>query len=105
MPDFRLPFSGNVTQAINPWQWMLSAVGSQFGLVNINLGKSADPAVEQRILEDVGTYGRQIGRLGDALRVLIDRLPPDAREEPAIKAVLRQLDDVEEIKHRRHRPA
>lgn len=90
MPDFRLPLSGDVTQAINPWNWMLNAMGNQYGLVNINLGKSADPELEQRILEDVGSYGRQIGRMGDALEVLLAHLPRDAKlshaERDAIEA-------------------
>ena len=71
MPNFRLPLSGDVTQAINPWNWMLNSVGSQFGLVNINLGKSADPPLEAQILEEVGSYGRQLGRIGDVLGVLL----------------------------------
>lgn len=41
MPNFNLPLSGAVTQTINPWTWLVNSVGSQFGLVNINLGKSS----------------------------------------------------------------
>src|SRR5208282_6154236 len=71
MPDVRLPFSGNVTQSINPWTWSFSPMGSQFGLINVNVGQSSDPDTELQILEDVGSYGRQIGRIGDALAVLL----------------------------------
>jgi len=46
MPDVRLPFSGNVTQSINPWSWSFSPTGSQFGLINVNLGQSSDPGAE-----------------------------------------------------------
>ena len=53
MSDLRLPLSGAVTQTINPWTWLFSSVGSQYGLVNINLGNAGDPALEQRILDDV----------------------------------------------------
>jgi len=60
-PDFRFPLSGNVDQTINPWTWFFRGI-NQFGLININLGSSADPDLEQQILEDVGSYGRQIGR-------------------------------------------
>ena len=39
----RLPLSGDVTQAINPWSWTFGSASSQVGLVNINLGRSSDP--------------------------------------------------------------
>jgi len=76
MPEFRLPLSGDVTQAINPWFDMFKAFGSQFGLININLGRSPAPEIEQKVLEEVGSYGRQLGRMGDALNVLIEKLEP-----------------------------
>ena len=103
MPDFRLPLSGDVTQAINPWTWFLHAAGSQIGLVNINLGKSSDPVLERCIIEDVGTYGRQIGQIGDALRVLLDhadlkKLSPS--DKLAIDTLRGQLGEVDRIKHK-----
>ncbi|MBD8877607.1 hypothetical protein [Roseibium polysiphoniae] len=76
MPEFRLPLSGDVTQAINPWFDMFKAFGSQFGLININLGRSPAPEIEQKVLQEVGSYGRQLGRMGDALNVLIEKLEP-----------------------------
>lgn len=42
-------------------------------MININLGQSSDPDVEQEVLSDVGTQGKQIGRIGDALTVLLRR--------------------------------
>ena len=33
MPDFKLPLSGDVVQAINPWNWFFRSEGGQFGLV------------------------------------------------------------------------
>jgi hypothetical protein len=103
MPEFRMPLSGDVSQIINPFLLFFRAIGSQFGLININLGKSADPDIEQRILEDVGSYGRQIGRIGDALRVLLDHAAqsdPRLADEPAIKTLRCQLDEVERLKTR-----
>jgi hypothetical protein len=104
MPNFRLPLSGDVTQTINPWNWFFNPVGSQFGLINIDLGKSSDPALEQQILSDVGSYGRQIGQIGDALRVLIkhsnlDNL--DVEDKRAINALLFQLDEIDRLKAKR----
>lgn len=98
-PMFRLPLSGAVTQSILPWTFDWSR--SQFSLFSVNLGRSAAPEVESQILEEVGSYGRQIGRLGEALEVLIKRLPreglsPD--ELAAIEDFSAQLREVEQIK-------
>src|SRR5947208_15834719 len=76
MPAFRLPLSGNVTQSINPWNWFFNPVGSQVGLINIELGRSSNPAVEQEVLDEVASYGKQLGRIEDALMVLLDRFRP-----------------------------
>lgn len=73
MPVFRLPLSGNVTQSINPWNWIFNPTGGQFGLVNISLGRSSNPAVEEEVLSDVASYGKQLGRIEDALLLLIGR--------------------------------
>ena len=104
MPNFRLPLSGDVTQTINPWTWFFRTVGSQFGLININLGKSSDPVLEEQILNDVGSYGRQIGQIGDALRVLVDHVKLDGlkpEEVRALKALRYQLDEVDRLKSKR----
>lgn len=104
MPNFHLPLSGDVSQTINPWNWFMKTVGGQFGLININLGKSADPELEEQILNDVGTYGRQIGQIGDALAVLIkhaklSNLSEDDRR--ALTALQFQLDEIARLKARR----
>ena len=44
-------------QAINPWTFYQE--GTQFGFININLGQTPHPEVEQAILNDVGSYGRR----------------------------------------------
>lgn len=56
-------------QAINPWSFYQQ--GAQLGFVNINLGQTPHPEIEQKVLDEVGSYGRQLGRIGDALEVLI----------------------------------
>lgn len=101
MPDFKLPLSGDVIQAINPWNWVFQPQGGQYGLVNINLGKSANPALEQRILDEVGSYGRQLGRMGEALEVLLDHLKLDkldAAERKAIDDFKFQMEQVKRVK-------
>jgi hypothetical protein len=113
MPDFHLPLSGNIaqsispTQSINPWTLLFNPVNSLFGLINVNLGSSGDPQTEQAILDDVGSYGRQLGRIGDALRVLIDHVAADSlnpTEKAAIDALRLQLDEVDREKARRSVP-
>ena len=104
MPTFRLPLSGDVTQTINPWNWFVNMLGNQFGLININLGKSSDPQLEEQILNDVGSYGRQIGQIGDALQVLIrhaNLTSLSTDEQRALNALQFQLDEVNRIKYKR----
>jgi hypothetical protein len=66
----QFPFSGDVTQAINPWTWWLRLM-SQIGFININLTKSSDPEMERRITENVAGYGKQLGRVIEVLDALI----------------------------------
>lgn len=102
MPVFRLPLSGNVTQSINPWTWVFNPMGSQVGLINISLGKSSDPAVEEEILNDVASYGKQLGRIEEALLVLLDHFRPERRltteEEKAISDLRTLIQEVTAVK-------
>lgn len=107
MPQFRLPLSGDVNQAINPWQWFFKSVGGQFGLVNVNLGRSSDPELESQILDEVGSYGRQLGRVGDVLAILLKNAKAaDYSEDEwqAISAFRQQLADIRNLKARRAEP-
>jgi hypothetical protein len=45
----------------------------QFHLFNVNLGTSSNPAVEQAALKKVGSYGRQIGHLAEALELIVKK--------------------------------
>jgi len=47
-----------------------------FHLFNVNLGASSNAAVEQEALEKVGSYGRQIGHLAEALELIVGKLLP-----------------------------
>jgi len=98
-----MPLSGNVNQSILPWRWMFDWVGNQFSLFTINLGRSSAPEVESQILDEVGSYGRQLGRLGEAVEVLIRRLPRDQLTEPereAIEAFSVQMREIRAVKQR-----
>jgi hypothetical protein len=108
MPAFRLPLSGNVTQSINLWTWFFNPVGSQVGLVNIELGQSSNPAVEEEILSDAASYGKQLGRIEDALSVLLAHFRPErpltADEEAALDALKSIVEDIAAVKAK-HRSA
>ncbi len=74
VPVLQMPLSGDVAQTINPWTWWNQAVnqlGGQFGLININTMASGDGALEQEIVQNVASYGKQLGRMMDVLSVLI----------------------------------
>jgi hypothetical protein len=99
-----MPLSGSVDQVIDPWTLMLRMMGNQFGLININLGKSSDPDLEKEIIQDVGTYGKQLGQIGDALQVLIDHIKLDKLtigEKRAISALQFQLAEIDRLKAKR----
>lgn len=104
MTDSKFQFSvapEKLWQAINPWTFMNQ--GAQFGLVNVNLGQTPRPDIEQKVLDEVGSYGRQLGRIGDALEVLIDHVKLDglSREEADALAILKgQLAEVRKVKQR-----
>jgi hypothetical protein len=107
MPIFKLPLSGDVVQSINPFTAFMT--GGQFGLVNINLGQSSEPAVEQDVLSDVASYGKQLGRIGDALIVLLNhfhpREPLSEKETAAIEALKEMLEKIATVKEGHSRPS
>jgi hypothetical protein len=72
-------------------------------LFNIDLGQTPSPQTERTILNDVGSYGRQIGHIGDALEVILDHLKLkdlEPAEKDAIDILRGQLAQVRRIKAR-----
>jgi hypothetical protein len=73
------------------WNWPLSgAVTMPITMpgITVNLGGSGNPAQEQDMLDHVGSYGRQIGWLCDALDVLlkkVDKKPLTKKDEEALE--------------------
>ena len=96
MADFKLALApSQLTQTINPWTWTMGNVS----LFTVNLGKSGAPSVEARILDEVGSYGRQLGRLGEALAVVVDWAEKQGLpEHPALAALKLQLEHVDVIR-------
>ncbi len=102
MPSIRLPLSGDVSQVINPTTWTTNA--GQIGFFNVDLGSSGDPDVERAVISDVGSYGRQLGRLGDVVGILlkhIDRTKLSKEEHAQIGDFEAQLRAVNRVKQRR----
>lgn len=107
MATLKLPLAGDVVQAI--WTAFLSPFNNQIGLININLGRSSAPEVEEQVLREVGSYGKQLGRVGDALVVLLTHFKPETPltedEKKAIAALRVMLDEIADIKERHERQA
>jgi hypothetical protein len=98
------PGSGGVAQNILPWNWIANFAGSRFSWFTVNLGRSSAPEVEAEILENVGSYGRQLGRISDVLEVLVARLPRDTlteHERAAVEDFSSQMREIKRIKEKR----
>ena len=93
------PLGGAVTQAFEFWTNWFENVG-QIGFINIDLGRTEEPELERRILRDVGSYGRQIGRMSEALEVLIEQAKLDRTKlsDAQIAALHDFQEMVEEVK-------
>jgi hypothetical protein len=76
-------------QSINP--------GWSFGTITINEQNSSAPQTEQAILAQE-SYGRQIGKLLDAVSALVEA-QPDARTNKAYADILALRGKVDRIKH------
>ena len=88
-------------QSINPWTFYQQ--GAQFGFVNIDLGQTPHPETEQAILDEVGSYGRQLGRIGDALEILLKHVKLDdlsASERDTLDVLRGQLAAIRQVKQR-----
>ena len=100
----------NLWQAINPWSfaWDQTFRGDQLGLINISIGDTKHPEVEREILDEVGSYGRQLGHLGDALEVLIDHFDQSVLGQPekdALAILKGELAEIRKVKRRALSPA
>jgi hypothetical protein len=92
MTDFNLPLSGPVIQTF-PWT----------NYFTINLGESSDPSIEADALS-VASYGKQLGRIGEALIVIlkhIDLGDLSREEKDAIRDLKSMLNEIanKKVKH------
>lgn len=106
MATLKLPLSGDVMQSI--WTAFLSPFNNKIGFINIDMGRSTAPEVEEEVLAEVGSYGKQLGRISDALTVLLahfhPREPLTQDEQDAIAALRIMLNEIADIKSRHKRP-
>ncbi len=89
MTDFNLPLSGPVTQSF-PWT----------NYFTINLGQSSNPTVEKEALS-VASYGKQLGRIGEALIVLLKHVELrglSQDEQDAIRDLKAMLNEIADRK-------
>jgi hypothetical protein len=98
------PFSGGVAQNILPWNWFNNFTGNRFSWFTVNLGRSSAPEVESDILDNVGSYGRQLGRIGEVLEVLVNKLPRDTLTPDELAAVEDFNAQMREIKRIKEKP-
>jgi len=97
---FQISLAPNqLLQAINPWTF--NQQGAQFGFINMDLGAAGESDVERKLLAQVGSYGRQLGRIGDALAVILKHvklgdLKPE--EQDALDVLKGQLAAVRQVK-------
>lgn len=75
-----LPWSGDVAQRIAP-QLALDAITGQAG----------DRALEQRVLAEVASYGRQLALIHDLLLDLAGQLPPTGAAGQAARERLAEI--------------
>lgn len=96
MPDFKLALApSQLTQTINPWSWTFGNAS----LFTINLGTSAAPGVETRVLSEVGSYGRQLGRIGEALAAVVAWAESQGMPETkALQELRLQLEHIDIIR-------
>lgn len=87
-----------LNQPILPWTWFQNATLSG---VTVNIGATPRPDTERAILDEVGSYGRQLGRIGDALEVLVkhfDRATLTPAEDDALTVLLGQIAAIRGVK-------
>jgi hypothetical protein len=97
---FRLPNApgGIPTVSFAPERlWQPVNPGWTFGNVTINSTNSSAPDVEQAVVSHY-SYGKQIGRMMDALQVLVKALPVASKNAPAIKEFESLAADVNKTK-------
>jgi hypothetical protein len=87
----------SLDQVINPW-----TANIFYGPVTYQTMNAGDAALEKTIVERVASYGRQLGRTMDALRVLAKAALPSAAgdDEKALQDFLKLVGEIDAEKKR-----
>ncbi|WP_083745412.1 hypothetical protein [Variovorax sp. KK3] len=86
------------------WPWQAGApqfldqqINPGWSVFNITYNNSSAPAIERDVLQQ-HSYGRQIGRVMDAVSVLVEQLPAAAKRDKRVAEFIALAKDVERIK-------
>jgi len=99
-------FALDTIGSYNPVTSWLSGAMSQIGFINISNMSSGDSDLEKSIIREVGSYGRQLGRITEALQAVCNHLDYTnwgSDEQQAVKDFIRMADDIQAHK-RKHQP-
>jgi hypothetical protein len=91
-----------------PWppaapQSLVQPINPGWSLINVTNNNSSAPAIERDVLQQ-HSYGRQIGRLMDALSVLVERLPASEKDDQRIEDFVALAKEVAQIKENARLP-
>lgn len=81
-PIFRAPFSGDVTQEIAPRLFSPDIQGV--------------PEIEHRVQVEVASYGKQLGKILEALQTLRDHTKATGPQMDEIDAIVRKVDVIKD---------
>jgi hypothetical protein len=87
---FRLPLSGDINQRITA-PWFSPA---------LTVNYAGDPVIEDRVVTEVASYGRQIGWLTEIVLALANNQPPP---EETLRRLAKAANDIDTIKKECHR--
>ena len=100
MSRFTWPLGGDVGQT---WSWWLNQSLRQFGLINIEQTVSSDPELERKIVTEVAGYGKQLGRMVEALSAVLEHsrnMPFTTDEKKAVSDFKQMAVAITNEKHR-----
>lgn len=101
--EISMPLSGDVLQTINPWTIWLKSWNQQLGFINITNVESGDYKIEKSIIEDVASYGRQLGWISEVLNLVRNRIDfgvLDKEQSESLKQFDKLIEDVKAIKEK-----
>ena len=70
----------------------------QFGFINVNKMQSTNKELERDIIENVASYGMQLGQIIDALSVVIEKLDLNVEAYPALRKFNAMAEEIEGVK-------